>query len=74
MSPEFAFEPERPLLEVDLHDLVHDDLGADVQRLALHLLHEPGTLDHVGEARIVLDVGGDRELAAGLRALDEQRL
>ena len=39
-----------------------------------HLLHQPGALDHVGEAGIVLDVGGDGHLAAGLDALDEQRL
>jgi hypothetical protein len=39
-----------------------------------HLLHEPGALDDVGEARVILDVGGDGELAARLDALDEQRL
>src|SRR5690606_39170596 len=31
-------------------------------------------LDHVGEARIVLDVGGDRELAPRLKAGDEERM
>jgi hypothetical protein len=40
-------------------------------RLGAHLLHQPGALDDVGEARIVLDVGGDRQLAAGLDALDQ---
>ena len=39
-----------------------------------HLLHQPGALDDLGEARIVLDVGGDGELAAGLHALDQDRL
>ena len=42
--------------------------------LLLHLLHQPGALDDVGEARIVLDVGGDGELAARLDALDQDRL
>ena len=54
--------------------VIGDDLGADVRRLGLHLLHEPGALDHVGEARIILDVGGDGELPARLDALDQHRL
>ena len=37
-------------------------------------LHQPGTLDRIGEARIVLDIGGDRELAALLQAGDQHRL
>ena len=54
--------------------MVHDHLGADVLGLGLHLLHQPGALDDLGEARIVLDVGGDRHLPAGLAALDDDRL
>ena len=54
--------------------MVVDDLGADMLGLQPHLLHQPGALDHVGEARIVLDIGGDGHLAAGLDAGDEQRL
>ncbi len=42
--------------------------------LLFHLLHQPWALDDVGEARIVLDVGGDGELPAGLDALDQDRL
>jgi hypothetical protein len=42
-------------------------------RLLFHLLHQPGTLDDVGKTRIVLDVGGDGELAAGLDTLDQHR-
>src|SRR5688572_24777476 len=42
--------------------------------LLLHLLHEPGSLDHVGKSRIVLDVGGDGELAARLDALNQDRV
>ena len=43
-------------------------MRADMLRLRAHLLHEPGTLDDVGEARIVLHVGGDGQLAAGVDA------
>ena len=42
--------------------------------LLLHLLHQPGALDDVGEAGVVLHVGGDGELPAGLDALDQDRL
>jgi hypothetical protein len=54
--------------------VVADDLGADVLGLLLHLLHQPRALDDVGEARIVLDVGGGGHLAARHDALDEKRL
>ncbi len=53
-----TFEPERAPLQINLGDLVEHDLGADVLGLGLHLLHEPGALDHVGKARVVLDIGG----------------
>ena len=46
---------------------------ADMLGLLLHLLHQPGALDDLGEAGIILDVGGDGELAAGLDALDDDR-
>ena len=42
--------------------------------LLQHLLHQPRTLDGIGEARIVLDIGGDHQLAALLQAGDEHRL
>ena len=48
-----------------------DDFRADVQGLGLHLLHQPGALDGLGEAGIVLDVGGDGQLAAGLETGDD---
>ena len=40
----------------------------------VHLLHQPRPLDHLGEAGIILDVGGDGELAARLQAEDQDRL
>jgi hypothetical protein len=42
--------------------------------LGLHLLHQPGALDHLGIAWVVLDIGRDGELAARLQALDQDRL
>jgi hypothetical protein len=57
-----------------LTDDVADELGADMLGLGLHLLHQPGALDDVGEARIVLDIGGDGQLAAGLDAGDQHGL
>jgi len=50
-------------LLVDLHDGIVDDLGANMLRLRAHLVHEPGAVDHVGKARIVLDVRGGAHLA-----------
>ena len=69
-----AFEPERALRQVGFVNVVVDDARADMLGLLLHLFHQPGALDDVGKARIVLDVGGDGELAAGLDALDQDRL
>ena len=45
-----AGQPERPSAELGLRDVVGDHRGADVLGLLLHLLHQPGTLDDVGEA------------------------
>ena len=53
--------------------MVPDDLGPDMLGLGLHLLHQPGTLDDVAEARIIFDVGRGGQLAAGLDALDHHR-
>ena len=69
-----AGQAERPLRQFELGDEIGDDLGADMGRLLFHLLHQPRALDHVGKTRIVLDVGGDGELAAGLDALDQHGL
>jgi hypothetical protein len=68
-----ASEAERALVEFDFDDDVLDDLCADMLRLRAHLLHQPRALDDVGEARIVLDIRGDGELAARLQPRDQQR-
>ena len=66
-----AGEPERPLREIDRRDVVGDELRADMFGLRAHLLHQPRALDRRGEARIILDVGRDHELAAGLKTRDQ---
>ena len=60
--------------EVDLVDVGGDELGAEALGLLAELRHEVGTDDAVGEARVVLDVGGQHQLAAGLQTLDDERL
>ena len=69
-----AGQAERALPEFELGHQIGNDLGADMGRLLLHLLHQPRTLNHVGKTGIVFHVGGDGELAAGLDALDQDRL
>ena len=68
-----ALEPEGALAKPDLGNVVGDDLGPDMGRLRLHLLHEPRALDDIGKTWIILDIGRDGELAAGLDALNQQR-
>ena len=73
MRAAVAAEAERPLAEVDGADVVPHHLGADMLGLRLHLLDQPGALDDVAEAGIVLDVGRGGQLAAGLDSLDDNR-
>src|SRR5689334_21489423 len=40
----------------------------------MHLLHQPGSLDDLGETRVILDIGGDRQLAARLEPGNQNRL
>ena len=47
---------------------------ADMLGLRLHLFHEPGALDDIGEAGIVFHVCGDRQLTARLDARDQEWL
>ena len=66
---------ERPAAKIDVDTIVSANICVPTwAACAAHLLHQPGTLDHLGEARIVFDIGGDRHLAAGLQALDQDRL
>src|ERR1700730_3015784 len=69
-----ALEPERAPAKLDFDDMIRDHARAHMFGLRLHLVHEPRTLDRRGKARIILDVGGDRQLAARLEARDQNRL
>jgi len=69
-----ARRPEGPRREVHPgHDVGHHG-GADVDRLRAELVHEPGALHRVGEAGVILDVGGDGELPARLQPRHDDRL
>ena len=60
--------------EVDAIDVGGHELGAEPLGLLAELRHEVGTEDSVGKTRVVLDVGGQHELAARLQALDDERM
>jgi hypothetical protein len=64
---------DRPGSEIDAGDDVLDDGGADMLGLGAELVHQPGALDGFGEARVILDIGGDGQLPARLHPGDDQR-
>ena len=66
--------PERALGEVDPVDVDIDHPGTEALRLGAHRGHQLRALDAVGEARVVLDVAGQHQLAAGRRARQDDRL
>ena len=49
-------------------------LGAEALRLLAEALHQLGAQDALGEAGVVLDVGRDHQLTAGLETLDTERV
>ena len=63
-----AGELKRARREIDGGDQVLAKIGADFFGLGLHLLHQPRPLYNIGEARIVLHIGGDGQLPARLHA------
>jgi hypothetical protein len=65
---------EGVLGEIDRGQVSHAELGAEACGLLLHVLNQLGPLDSLGPAGKVFDQGGDRELAAGLVALEDERL
>ena len=67
-------DAERPLGEVDPRDVVGQELGAEPLGLAAEVLHHHRPHDAVGIAGVVLDVGGDHQLAAPVEALDHERV
>ena len=72
-SPCARGQLERPLAQIDRGYFADHELRAETLGLAPEHVHHLGTLDAVLEAGVVLDLGGDGELAAGLMALDQQR-
>ena len=67
-------DPERALREVDPVDVDVDHLRPEALGLGAHRGHQLGALDAVLEARVVLDVAGEHQLAAGRRAGEHDRL
>ena len=67
-------DAEGPLGEVDARDVVGEELGPEALRLAAEVLHHHRPHDAVGIAGVVLDVGGDHQLAAPVEALDHERV
>ncbi len=68
-----AGEPEWPLLEIDLVDVVEDDFGLEALGMLLHALHQRRALQAFDVARPVVHVGGGHELAALFQAGDQHR-
>src|SRR5690606_15146552 len=70
---------ERTLTEVHRGDVLAQNAGPEAQRLILESLHQFLATDPLDEAGIVLDLGGEHQLAAGDHlarrlALDHQRI
>ncbi|MNS54409.1 hypothetical protein D3C72_872020 [compost metagenome] len=59
-----GLDHERPYIGFNFGDEVTDDFRTHMGRLLQHLIHQPRALDRIGKARIVLDIGGDHQLAA----------
>ena len=66
-------DAERRRREVDAVGVGGDELGAESLGLLAELDHQLGAEDAVGEARVVLDVGGEHELPARADALEHDR-
>ena len=65
-------EPERAAREVGVGHLGREKARPEALGLAAEQIDHLGSHDAVGEAGEVLDVGRDRELSAGLHAVDDQ--
>src|SRR4029450_7190411 len=62
------------LREVDARRVLDVGARAEALRLLLEALHHLGPRDRLGEARVVLDVGRQHQLAAGHEAGDHDRI
>ena len=68
-----GLDAERALREVDARGVLEEHAGAEALRLALEALHHLGPGDALGEARVVLDLGREHELAAELEPREHHR-
>ena len=68
-----GLERHGPCAELHRGDVAENDPGAEALGLLAELVHHVRAHDAVGETGIVLDVGGDGELAPGLGTLHHQR-
>ncbi len=66
-------EAERALGEVDPVDVDVDDLAAEARSLGAEGGHQVRALDAIRKPRVVLDVRGEHELAAGCGAGEDDR-
>src|SRR6266545_1519791 len=64
---------EGPPREIDAGHVAEQVARPEALRLLLHLLHELRPEDALGEPGVVLDIARDGELAAGLKALEQER-
>ena len=67
-------DPLRIRSEVDAVDVGGHELGAEPHCLLAELRHELGAEDAGRKARVVLDIGGEHQLAAGADSLDHERV
>jgi hypothetical protein len=65
---------ERPLVKVDFTDCAGLEFRAEFLRLLSHVFDELGPKNAVGEAGEILNVCGERKLAARLVPIDHERL
>ena len=64
---------KRTLAEIDAGEVRHAIFGAETLRLLAHVLDQLRAQNSFGKAGEILDQRGQRKLAAGLVAFDDQR-
>ena len=72
LLPRVVHQPEGPPGEVGFHDPPLKAARAEALGLLAEEVHQLRTLDAVGEAGVVLHLGGDGQLSAGLDAFEDQ--
>ena len=65
---------KRSLAEVSVGDVGGQEVCAEARRLFAEFLHQLRPHDAFGKAGIIFDIGSNHQLAARLRAFDDQRI